>query len=930
MKVAHLNVRSLFTGFDELRIIIEDNVLDICMLTETWLCDAVAYDAFNIPGYNFVRKDRIGRGGGIAFFIKNTLAYEIVCFDFEVCERLEYLFLKIKVKNNLFAFGAFYRPPNTRINSFIADFDNIFSFLCPMVDHVVCMGDFNVNLLNLDNPLSRCFENYNFVQLINEPTRISSTASTLLDPIFVTDSEIVSNVGTLSADSISDHRLVFCKLDIVKPRTPQKIITYRLFKNLNFQSFSSDLYNLPWYLILYETNIDCKISMINNFILTLFDIHAPIVQARVSKVKAPWLTSDIKMFMDLRDRSLQKYKQSGLNDDWVQYKRLRNFTLNSVRKAKKNYMNSVCSENNSAKTWRTLRNFSIGSKKLYSVPQNLADPEAISAYFRPYLQVASDCSEKVDFYKNQSKQNSNKFNFNLATVESVHKILNSIKTNASGIDGISATMLKYCSPFIDPYIVHIINCCIETQYFPDQWKISIGKPIPKVSHPADHGDLRIVSILPVLSKIFEKILFEQIYAFVLQNDILPSSQCGFRKGHSTSVALTSVVDDIILARDRGKDVALVLLDFSKAFDTINHDLLCAKLCYYGFGDESVNLMTSYLCNRKQKIFSSDEYSNEIKILSGVPQGSILGPLLFIIYTADILTSINGCKVQAYADDTQLYFDFDFNEYIQATEIINRDLEVIKKVSSDHNLLLNSAKSRVLIFSNKNHANFLDQNLNIQLDGLMLQKVKCYRNLGLLIDSELRFREHIKQLHRRSFTTLKLIFANRHILNTRLRKQLCESLVLSHYNYCDHIYGFSIDVLDKYRVQKVQNACCRLIFGLRKYDHVSHTHRVLNWLTMENRRVLHFGCFIYHIINGKDPPYALRNKLVFRSSVHSREIRHKYKLTMPLHRTSLFQRCFSFNCVRVFNSCLDGIIELDLIKFKTALKRTLLSRQNNAD
>lgn len=165
------------------------------------------------------------------------------------------------------------------------------------------------------------------------------------------------------------------------------------------------------------------------------------------------------------------------------------------------------------------------------------------------------------------------------------------------------------------------------------------------------------------------------------------------------------------------------------------------------------------------------------------------------------------------------------------------------------------------------------------------------------------------------------------MNTSLRKLLCESLVLSKYNYCDHIYGFAIDAVDKYRVQKVQNACSRLIFGLRKYDHISHTYRDLNWLTMENRRLFHFGCFIYHIINGKDPPSILANKLVFRSHIHNRDFRNKFKLTMPQHRTALFQRCFSYNSVKIFNRFLSEIIEVNFIRFRTTYKIVLLTEQN---
>lgn len=155
------------------------------------------------------------------------------------------------------------------------------------------------------------------------------------------------------------------------------------------------------------------------------------------------------------------------------------------------------------------------------------------------------------------------FSFKLVTVDDVHRALNSITTNARGNDEITSRMLKYCSPYVDRFITHIINCCIEQSYFPDCWKTAIGIPLAKIANPLTFSDLRIISILPILSKVFEKLLATQMHEFVSINGVLPGCQCGFRKGYSTAVALATVTDDIIRARDSGKYCALVLLDYSR-------------------------------------------------------------------------------------------------------------------------------------------------------------------------------------------------------------------------------------------------------------------------------------------------------------------------------------------------------------------------------
>lgn len=927
-KVAQFNIRSIFTGFHDFKSLVEDCDFDLIFLTETWLSDGDETATFIIPGYRLIREDRRGRGGGVAVYVKNNLFPELINFEFNVTDYLEFLIIKIKLKNKFYAFCVFYRPPNTNFNNVINDFDNIFSALYPIVEEIICLGDFNVNLLNEDNPLTLLFENYNFVQIINQPTRVSRTSSTLLDPIFITDNTLVVDSGTVALPGVSDHLLVYCCLNIEKVHTVPRTIKYRNFNNFNFNSFLIDLHALQWNDIIYEQNIDNKINLFNNLLCSLFDKHAPYKESRITKPRAPWLTPNLKVFMKNRDRALQKFKRTRAIHDWEDYKNLRNFAVAMVRREKRQYLDSICAENNPRKTWNSLKSFNISSNKNCDIPDNLSNPNNISKFFGSYLQTVSDCSPKVNFYNNNIFDNELTFSFRLIEVADIHKIIHSITSNASGVDGVSLKMLKYCSPHIDQYVTHIINCCLETNYFPDQWKISVGKPLTKTNSPTTFNDLRIISILPLLSKIFEKSLYGQLFHFCVTNKIIPESQCGFRKDYSTSVALVKVIDDIMSAVDKKLNTALVLLDFSKAFDTLNHELLLAKLKYYGLDESSLNLIRSYFTNRVQKIFYNNNYSDQIQILSGVPQGSILGPLFFIIYTSDILKSLKHCKIQAYADDTQIFIHFDCQDYLVASNLLNEDLNILNQLSLNHNLKLNPLKSFLMLFGNGNNVAFLKESINIVLDGVKLPVVKTAKNLGIILDTDLRFRDYVTKLIQRSYMSLKVLYNNRHILNFKMRKMLCESLVLSNFNYCDFIYGPCLDVADTYRIQKVQNTCARLIYGLRKFDHISHTFKNLNWLLMTNRRTLHLGSFLLKLLNNESLPPSLKNKFVFRDTVHSRDTRFSYKLTMPHHRSAMFQRSFTFNAVKLYNSLPNEFILLDINGFKLQYKKHLLNLQNS--
>lgn len=928
MKIAHINIRSIFTGFNDFSRIVLEEDFDILAVSETWLSDDVDVNLVAIPGYHFLHKPRATRGGGIGVYYKQSYSSQEINFEFDINDCLEYLFLKFTIRSKNIIIGVFYRPPNTNINNFITDFDNILSSICITDAEIVCLGDLNVNFFNLNNPVMNCFESYGFSQLLNEPTRVSHTSITLIDPVFINNNELVKAVGTLSFDGISDHRLVFVELKLERAKIPPRIINYRCFRNFDLDVFLADLYSLPWYDVIIENDIDEKIRIFNNLLSLLFDRHAPIKERKVSKPKAPWLTDNLKLLMKQRDKALQKYKRTHSEADWVYYKELRNLAVTMTRNEKAAYLNAICLENNSSKMWKTLRNLNVSSNLDNKIPSNISDPDEINRYFSAFLQnVTNDTRDKINFYNNNLWSTNISFSFSMTSVSEVNDILHGIKTNASGVDGINANMLRYCSPFIDQFIVNIINSSIEKKYFPFLWKVAIGQPLPKKKVCKEYGDLRIISILPVLSKIFERIMYNQTLKYFNENKLIPDNQNGFRKGFSTATALASVTNDIIEAYDRGLISVLLLLDFSKAFDTIDHTLLLAKLKYYGFDDGSHALINSYLRGRSQKVCVNGNVSSGLDILSGVPQGSILGPLLFIIYTADIIKSVTHCKVQAYADDTQLYRHFHIDDLIVNSEYINTELFNIMQISKEHALKLNSSKTILLCFSTKNDRKILQKNFNIFIDKIPIPFSDSVRNLGVHLDTDIRYTEHIKNLIKKAYASLKLIYCNRHILNQSLKKQLCESLVLSHFSYCDFLYGPCIKQSDKIRIQKVQNSCCRLIYGLRKFDHISQKMVQTNWLNMSNRRLLHLANFTHKLLNSDYSSLCLKNKLVPVFSIHSRNTRFKNRFILPRHRTAMFSRSFIFNAVSLLNSLPEEFKSLNINKFKYKYKDYLLSEQN---
>lgn len=401
-----------------------------------------------------------------------------------------------------------------------------------------------------------------------------------------------------------------------------------------------------------------------------------------------------------------------------------------------------------------------------------------------------------------------------------------------------------------------------------------------------------------------------------RSGVMPPNQSGFKRGHGCTTALSKVIDDVLEATDKGKLTVLILLDYSKAFDTLNHELLRSKYKYIGLSEKASAILSDYLDNRMQAVSCGNRLSSFLSVTSGVPQGSILGPKLFSLYTADFPSVFISCSQHFYADDTQLYISFFPEESLQAVAAVNYELHNVIEFSNKHCLKLNYSKTTAIVFGSKTRRRcFLeDFSGHLTMSGHNVGFKDTVRNLGLYMDHELRFSEHVKKCLQQGYSMLKIIYQNRHLLSKCVKSALCDSLVLSRLNYCDVIYNFCITEKDSRRIQKLQNSCLRLIFGVRKYERISHTLKDIKWYNMSHRRFIHSACFFYSVLKLKSPSY-LYNKIRYRTDVHNINIRFKGRLTIPAHRSQLYQRSFSYNIFQIANGFPCEVLMLPKLKFK---------------
>nr|CAH7760935.1 unnamed protein product [Callosobruchus chinensis] len=389
-KIAHLNVRSLLSDFESFVDLVHENNLDIIAVSETWLSESIDSVTVDIPGFNFCRKDRQSRGGGVGIYVRSTIKYEILTCSSDA--RLEHIFIKFKIGRRSYCLAVMYRPPHGNVLDGIECLDDLLPGVVTEYDNIIILGDLNINFLIQDNKVSQCFKSYGLTQVIVEPTRITETSSTLLDPIFFSAGANCVEKGTINADMLSDHQMVYCSL-FCGIQKQQKFVTFRDYKNFNIDNFNKDLHQVPWDRILYLRDVESKLRFLTENINMLFDLHCPIRTVRVTRPKAPWLTSNLKLIFKERNRALSKFKNNPSPDNWNNYKSLRNFALMSLRNEKSAFLKHLQHQKNSSLLYKSLKNMHIQANKSIDIPQDLSDPHM--RYWKGLLTVASRYSEST-------------------------------------------------------------------------------------------------------------------------------------------------------------------------------------------------------------------------------------------------------------------------------------------------------------------------------------------------------------------------------------------------------------------------------------------------------------------------------------------------------------------------------------------------------
>lgn len=564
------------------------------------------------------------------------------------------------------------------------------------------------------------------------------------------------------------------------------------------------------------------------------------------------------------------------------FKRARNKVTTLVKNAKQAYYMHKFNSNKSSKfLWKQVREIGLGKKTQSDIVD--ADIDALNRKFTASSQLPRNNTLPLPFNNTEDA-------FSMANVDmfTVGNAVFSIKSKSVGLDNIHPDFIKILLPYILRPITHIFNLILTSSTYPSQWKQSKIIPIHKKGTASEY---RPIAILPFLSKVFESIVSKDIRNYVESKKLLSPLQSGFRPGHSCVTALLKVSDDIRQAFDENKIMIATLLDFSKAFDSVDPFLLSRKLvAHFNFSNCSSRLILSYLTNRVQAVSVNSRLSSFLPINVGVPQGSILGPLLFSLFVNDIASVIKHCHYHIYADDVQLYISSPLGQTTDAIARMNNDLVSVVQWSSQNSLLLNPSKTKAIPFYKSQTT--VSEFPHIILGNSQVEMTSKIKNLGIMFNSRLSWDDHINSVVSKIYGSLRGLSVSRAFLPVEVKLKLVKALIVPIITYGCELFA-DADATSLRKLKLALNSSARYVFNLRRYDHVSsYTSRILG-CSLPCFLKYRSCAMLLNIIRKKQPEY-LYNKLTFSQSTRVLSIR-------PIMYTCLSSRIqFFIHAVGIWN------------------------------
>ena len=923
LKLGNLNIRSLTNKIEQLQVFVNKYDFDIFSVNETWLDESIADNDIKILGYSIIRKDRNRHGGGVCFYVKECLNYHV---HYDIGNAIESVWISVKQSNENVIIGTIYRPPSSN-SKYYDDMLNEIQRARDISNHVIIMGDLNYNYV-LDDTLERnavfnietLFE---MNQLIKEPTRVTERNSSLLDVILTTNAEQHTNTKVIRT-TISDHDCVYTEYKNIKPSKTNNChrqICFKDFKKFNADLFVNDLKNNTIINDVDFSDDELRLKWVafKKSFLDICNTHVPLKTIRVKDRYNPWINDAIVKLMYERDHSKRLAIKTNDACTWNKYKQLRNEVSTMIRDSKKSYYEKKLSEcgKNPKKLWNCINK--ITGNKVFEQPHKDLDCNTFNDHFSSIGEkVVSKAPSEPTNIPWKNPRCLTKFSFEQIDPEFVKKFLKNLgdETNTDVI-GFDCKLLSIGANELAPILTKFFNASINTAYVPEDWKLAKVIPVFKGKGKlSDLNNYRPISLISHVAKVFEIAVHSQLLQYFQDNDLICIDQSAYRKFHNTQTALHRIIDEWIDNVAFNTYTGICSFDIKKCFDTIDHSILLRKLQLYGVSSKEIDWFKSYLTKRQQVVKCHEKVSENKFVNIGVPQGSVLGPLLFTVFINDISQHVYLGSTNLFADDTLVYCT-GLNGEDTKTKLQHCVNDVSMWYKSN-NIVVNEEKCCSMIICPKGN-NF--DNFEISVNDCNVDQVKSMNYLGLEIDDRLSWDNYTNKLCKH--VNIKISrFA-------RLRKTVPKNIMIKIYNsaiqpcidYVISVWGNSKKV-NLNKIQRAQNYCARVVE--KNFDYINFRGldlvKKLGWMTVLQRFLYFRLLLVFKCIHGLAPPYMCNNIIMDIEIKGNRTRKHDMDLYLQFPESEFHKNMFFYGAARSWNNLPSHLKECtSLHNFKKLLK-----------
>ena len=949
--ILHINIRSVSKNVEKLKLLLSNINYEFSMisLTETWCSDDAFYNntEYDLPGYYSIHQERkYKRGGGICVFIKNNFIFKQrkdLSISDEDNETLSVEIVNKNTKNIIV--NTCYRPPNSKIRSLKSHVTNIFNQLHKQNKKMFFVGDFNINSLDYStNTKVKNFIDLMFskgmLSVINKPTRVSKGSATCIDHIYTNSFVNKEQLSGIITTDISDHFPVFIVDKNVKltnyPDSIKKQI--RVFNEQSIKCFKRSLSMTDWTIVLETRDPNLSYNAFLKQFLKIYEKCFPIktINIKRKQLLSPWVTKGLSKSSKQKQKLYVKFLKHPTYAHEERYKNYKNLFEKLKNKSKIQHFSTLLKkhQNNSKETWKVMKD-AIGKSKLLKddFPRKLIinnkenfNQHEIASYFNNFFtNIGSNLAAKIPHSERHFTSYMEKSNNILETVnvsiEELEKAFSTLKINkACGFDDINPNIVKVSYEELKIPLFHICKNSLDFGIYPDEMKIAKIKPLYKSGDSDIVSNYRPISILPVFSKLLERIMYNRVYKHITKNNLLYEKQLGFQNNCSTEYAILQLTKEIHESFDKKEFTLGVFIDLSKAFDTVNHDILLTKLQYFGLNNKYIKWFTSYLNNRKQFVCYGDRNNSSREIINcGVPQGSILGPLLFLLYVNDLCNASEIVKPIMFADDTNIFLSA--KNIKQLFQMMNAELKKIQNWFNANKLSLNASKTKSSFFHPLSYADRIPLRLpELKINNTIIKREENMKFLGVILDENMTWRHHIKCIESKVSKNLGILYKARHLLNLQCTKQLYFSFIHTYLNYGNLAWGGTNKTKLSALLRRQKHAS-RIIYFKDKYTHAKPLLKRLNALNIYQLNINNSLLFMHKVRNNNIPNIFKKS---FKITVNKYNTKSANKtFYKPLFRTKYNQFSMTYRGPHLWNSLVaDVLVDEPFSTFKNKIKKML--------